>query len=569
MGEPGEGSSVGSAMSPLAKWKDHLHRRIEDQGKGLKAQKKYLQIDDELFEDVCRGIDAREACHWLERFRLVRSHSTDETKPSLEIQTPFEEEIPPEELAKLEDWLEFVKEYQEEAAQLESKPNGEEFREKSRGWVSSRSSRCLPFDFENAQLQGADLRGIQLQGANLRCAKLQGADLRGACLQGANLTKAELQAADLRGAQLQGATLHDARLASATLVRAKLQGVWFMHADLSGSDLTGADLSGAYLAGAKWKKGEAPKCKDIKCKPVASKVCSEESKKDYDGLKAPLQYLCSSCFGYDLGDRPGEWNRLPCESGCSPASLGGSSPRNVTRRWSTSDWPEALVRTLLDATASLQSKIVEEMLRKDGSFEKEFQKIVDLGQASIEKRERELGRDKRDEERKRSKLKDEMEQMETLKKAWDDLQSFADAKTPEKQKQLIDAVGSFLLLLRHIEGLEAHPLVIELTDAHLQSATRYTPWTPGFLKALVHTAPEQMASDLRELEEILGFIDKLQGTVSVNKWDDAVDDFLCMLRLEPRLLGERSRHVFGAIWKDKKLRHCIGVGKAFQEVPPP
>ena len=122
----------------------------------------------------------------------------------------------------------------------------------------------------------------------------------------------------------------------------------------------------------------------------------------------------------------------PVESGCSPASLGGSSPRNVTRRWSTSDWPEALVRTLLDATASLQSKIVEEMLRKDGSFEKEFQKIVDLGQASIEKRERELGRDKRDEERKRSKLKDEMEQMETLKKAWDDLQSFADAKNARK-----------------------------------------------------------------------------------------------------------------------------------------
>ena len=108
---------------------------------------------------------------------------------------------------------------------------------------------------------------------------------------------------------------------------------------------------------------------------------------------------------------------------------------------------------------------VEEMLRKDGSFEKEFQKIVDLGQASIEKRERELGRDKRDEERKRSKLKDEMEQMETLKKARDDLQSFADAKTPEKQKQLIDAVGSFLLLLRHIEGQDGRGSWFNCQDA--------------------------------------------------------------------------------------------------------
>ena len=67
-------------------------------------------------------------------------------------------------------------------------------------------------DLQGAHLQGANLWGVDLQGANLRGANLQDANLRGANLQDANLRDANLQGVDLRGANLQDANLRDANL---------------------------------------------------------------------------------------------------------------------------------------------------------------------------------------------------------------------------------------------------------------------------------------------------------------------------------------------------------------------
>ena len=55
---------------------------------------------------------------------------------------------------------------------------------------------------EQADLNGADLRGADLSWANLRGADLNGADLREADLSGANLRKADLRGADLRWADI-------------------------------------------------------------------------------------------------------------------------------------------------------------------------------------------------------------------------------------------------------------------------------------------------------------------------------------------------------------------------------
>ncbi len=66
-------------------------------------------------------------------------------------------------------------------------------------------------------------------------ANLQGADLRDANLQGAKLVRADLQGADLRDANLQRADLFEANLEGAYLTLAKLQG-----ADLTGTNLTKA-----------------------------------------------------------------------------------------------------------------------------------------------------------------------------------------------------------------------------------------------------------------------------------------------------------------------------------------
>ena len=62
------------------------------------------------------------------------------------------------------------------------------------------------------RLQSADLRGGSLQGTDLHYAYLQGADLHQASLQGANLYRANLQGASLRGVQAGSADFEEADL---------------------------------------------------------------------------------------------------------------------------------------------------------------------------------------------------------------------------------------------------------------------------------------------------------------------------------------------------------------------
>ena len=84
------------------------------------------------------------------------------------------------------------------------------------------------------------LRGLHLEGANMRKAVFKGADLREA-----KLYRARLDLADFEGADLRGARLVEAQLSFANLRRADLS-----DADLSGAYSMGADLRNAVLRGA-------------------------------------------------------------------------------------------------------------------------------------------------------------------------------------------------------------------------------------------------------------------------------------------------------------------------------
>jgi uncharacterized protein YjbI with pentapeptide repeats len=144
-------------------------------------------------------------------------------------------------------------------------------------------------DLEGARLEQANLCGAQLSQAKLKEANLRATDLRGAKLEGANLIGANLRGvdfsplaanagedsgpiltnlrganlenADLSGANLSGADLRAARLGGATLFRADLRGAHleFAHlrkakldaADLDRANLRAAILSGATLRGAR------------------------------------------------------------------------------------------------------------------------------------------------------------------------------------------------------------------------------------------------------------------------------------------------------------------------------
>lgn len=77
----------------------------------------------------------------------------------------------------------------------------EEILENHKHWINR---DCDGWENMRANLQGADLRSADLQGATLCSVNLQGADLQGADLRSANLYGAYLQYADLQGADMLG-----------------------------------------------------------------------------------------------------------------------------------------------------------------------------------------------------------------------------------------------------------------------------------------------------------------------------------------------------------------------------
>jgi uncharacterized protein YjbI with pentapeptide repeats len=104
---------------------------------------------------------------------------------------------------------------------------------------------------DRAQLEGANLERTILIRALLDSANLAGANLQGAMLSKAWLGDANLTGANLENAFLAGADLWDASLHGANLTRANLAGANLRNVDLEGANLDGADLRGANLTGIK------------------------------------------------------------------------------------------------------------------------------------------------------------------------------------------------------------------------------------------------------------------------------------------------------------------------------
>lgn len=118
--------------------------------------------------------------------------------------------------------------------------------------------RCL--------MDGLDLAGVDLSGAEIRDSSFKRTNLQGAVLAGvdgrrAKFVSAALAGADLSGANLVQADFTNADLTGARLVEADLRYVRFFRAILRNADLTGARLDGADflyadLAGATWVDGK-------------------------------------------------------------------------------------------------------------------------------------------------------------------------------------------------------------------------------------------------------------------------------------------------------------------------
>ncbi len=109
-------------------------------------------------------------------------------------------------------------------------------------------------NFARIQLRQADLRGINLSGANLEQADLRGANLIRANLSGSQLEDSYLNEASLDDANLDHCGLSRAILLKTSLINANLKRADLTKTYLSGSlllnsNLEEANLAGAYLSG--------------------------------------------------------------------------------------------------------------------------------------------------------------------------------------------------------------------------------------------------------------------------------------------------------------------------------
>jgi hypothetical protein len=102
-----------------------------------------------------------------------------------------------------------------------------------------------------ANLEAADMPGVDLTHARLHLAILSAANLSNSCLDYAFLCGAVLKKACLRGASLRFATLSTANLQAADMSDADLMHARLDQADLSGANLSNARLDYADFAGAK------------------------------------------------------------------------------------------------------------------------------------------------------------------------------------------------------------------------------------------------------------------------------------------------------------------------------
>jgi len=120
-----------------------------------------------------------------------------------------------------------------------------------------------------AYLVNADLRGADLEKANISVADLKGVYLKGAGLKEASFVDTILSGADFRHADLRGADLREAYLVGADLRGANLRGADLREADLREASLKGTMLEEANLRGAKLPHFQIPQeCELIVYKKV-------------------------------------------------------------------------------------------------------------------------------------------------------------------------------------------------------------------------------------------------------------------------------------------------------------
>jgi len=143
---------------------------------------------------------------------------------------------------------------------------------------------------------GEDLSGANLAGADLSDVWMEGTDLSGANLIFANLAESNLSGADLSGADLSGADLTDSFLWNTNMESADLTGANLSSAFLGYTNLTSASLRYTNLTGANLGKGEDLSCETC---PSANLSGADLTGANLTGANLTDSLLDNAIFSHD------------------------------------------------------------------------------------------------------------------------------------------------------------------------------------------------------------------------------------------------------------------------------
>jgi uncharacterized protein YjbI with pentapeptide repeats len=120
---------------------------------------------------------------------------------------------------------------------------------------------------------------VDLEGANLDGAYVGGADLRNTHLRGVSFRRASLPGANLRGANLSKAVFEHAQMNDVLLIAATVTGADFFRAEMIGAKLMRAKGSGAWFSEAKlWRANLRDSTLDFKGAEVSSNTTLSNGK---------------------------------------------------------------------------------------------------------------------------------------------------------------------------------------------------------------------------------------------------------------------------------------------------
>jgi uncharacterized protein YjbI with pentapeptide repeats len=168
-----------------------------------------------------------------------------------------------------------------------------------------------------AELQGANLRRVDLKGAHFVGANLSDADLCRADLTGANFEDATMINTYLRGADLKEVNFTDAKLHNADLCRSYLCNANLHRANLSNASIKGANLEGANL--------ESAILKDVVWDATTQWFCSEGLHKALE-IPNELEFYEDFCDSRELSS---------CLDSLKSESRQQHRDESLSNRWNT------------------------------------------------------------------------------------------------------------------------------------------------------------------------------------------------------------------------------------------